>query len=264
MAPFPTADSEPTRGPAERLAVPERLPRLLLDKNAVLRKMFDSGVTPDEKGCQRPLMPAAIQREEAEVLHRVVLQERPTLCLQVGFAFGVSALAILTGLLEAEGRLDRRARRRLPWRRATAVSRLVSIDMNQKTWFGNAGVAALRRAGVEDRHELIEKRSQFVLPALAENGLEIDFAYLDAKHTFDTTLLDFWYIDRMLQSGGVVVFNDTDLPAVDRVIRFVQTHRSYRELDVQALLPPDVVRFSDRYFRKLETWEPDWDFYAPF
>jgi hypothetical protein len=62
-----------------------------------------------------------------------------------------------------------------------------------------------------------------------------------------------------------------------RVTRFVTTHRRYREIDVGLRrryasrdVPTTIRRLatlrskSDRYFRKLETWEPPSDFYARF
>jgi predicted O-methyltransferase YrrM len=238
---------------------------LLLERNPVLREMFATGVTPGERGHLRPLNPTAIEQEEAEVLYRVVLEERPAVCVEIGFAYGVSALAILTALVEAEGQLHLLAR-------AGAAAglglrpdrRLISIDPNQKKSFGNAGLEAVRRAGLGGRHELIEKESQLALPALVDSGLEIGLGYIDGWHTFDGTLLDFWFLDRLLRPNGIVAFNDCNLPAVDRVIGFVHTHRRYAELDVREFLPPQVRRFSDRYFRKIEDWNPEWNFYEPF
>ena len=96
------------------------------------------------------------------------------------------------------------------------------------------------------------------------------------------TLLAFWYIDRMLNVRGIVAFNDCNWPAVDKAINFVLTHRRYAEIDVglpitlsekgdwwtrlRRMLPGGQPRLrgEDRYFRKLEHWEPRWDFYAPF
>lgn len=74
------------------------------------------------------------------------------------------------------------------------------------------------------------------------------------------------------------------IPSVDKVIRFVLSHRKYDELDVG--LPPEVANSSrrrgwlrrltekdpraddrqqqDRYFMKRQVWEPNWDFYAEF
>jgi hypothetical protein len=81
----------------------------------------------------------------------------------------------------------------------------------------------------------------------------------------------------MLNVGGLIAFNDCGYRAVHRVIRFVLSHRKYREIDVG--LPRDYRgrnalvtasrrltgrSSSERYFEKLEAWEPSWNFYARF
>jgi len=38
-------------------------------------------------------------------------------------------------------------------------------------------------------------------------GVKIDFAFVDGWHTFDYTLIDFFYIDKILRSGGLVSFH---------------------------------------------------------
>ena len=182
-------------------------------------------------------------------------------------AFGFSTLAILTALEElgSEGGL-------------------ISIDPYQARDWHNCGIAAVRRAGLEALHQHIARPDYLALPELLEAGTRLEFAYIDGYHTFDYVLLDFWYIDRLLEVGGVVGFNDCFMKAIHRGINFMLTHRRYRELSVG--LPGDCVdysrarglirrlrripaqlyyrRYSDRYFEKREAWEPAWDFYAEF
>ena len=56
----------------------------------------------------------------------------------------------------------------------------------------------------------------------------MQFAFIDGWHTFDYTFIDFFYIDRILDVGGVVVFDDTnDYLAVRKVVRYALTHRAY-------------------------------------
>jgi hypothetical protein len=88
----------------------------------------------------------------------------------------------------------------------------------------------------------------------------------------------------MLKAKGVVGFRGCGYPSVDKVIKFVVSHRKYNELDVG--LPLEFANCSrrrgflrrwtgkdpraddrqrqDRYFMKKEVWEPSWDFYAEF
>jgi hypothetical protein len=98
----------------------------------------------------------------------------------------------------------------------------------------------------------------------------------------------------MLEVGGIIGIDDCGFPAVDKTIRFVQSHRKYEEIDVG--LPAAHEDYSglrgamkrlvglralnefrrmtgrqigiytayNRYFRKIEQWEPAWNFFTEF
>src|SRR5262249_32046195 len=149
----------------------------LLEKNGVLRQLVEQRTTIDESGETRSLGESEVSREAAEALYRTVLYERPAVCVQIGLAFGVSALAILTALEDL------------------GQGRLISIDPWQGPSWGNAGLVAIERAGLEHRHELIENRSQLALPALARKGIEAGLGWINGWNTFDVVLMDFWYLD---------------------------------------------------------------------
>jgi len=199
----------------------------------------------------------------AEALYETILRTRSSNVLEVGMAFGVSSLAILTAL-----------------RDLGQNGKLLSIDPVQTPYWKGCGLASITRAGLKDRHEMHEDYDYNVLPKLLTSGLKIDFAYIDGWHTFDYTLLDWWYVDKMLNAGGIVAFNDCAWPAVDKAIQFVLTHRKYSEIDVGIPAPRrrklELLRLMtfglkklplmerDRYFKKNENWEPKWDFFAPF
>jgi predicted O-methyltransferase YrrM len=199
-----------------------------------------------------------IVRRHAEALVRTTRRRAPDVCIETGMAFGFSTLAMLGG----------------------TAGRVISIDPYQvgAEYYDEVGVHAVRRAGFADRHRLLAEPGHVALPRLLAEGTRAQFAYIDGWHTFDYVLLDFFYVDKMLDVGGVVAFNDCDWDAVFRVIRFVQTHRGYREIDVG--LPKTYVRGpgrmaairkrlvgrggQDRYFEKTSDAEPSWDFYKRF
>jgi len=202
--------------------------------------------------------------EHAEALYETILRTRPSTVVEVGMAFGVSSLSILTALREIG-----------------QDGKLLSIDPVQSSDWKGCGVAAIARAGLKERHQLFEDYDYNVLPRLFSSGLKIGFAYIDGWHTFDYTLLDWWFLDRMLKVGGIAAFNDCSWPGVEKAIQFVLTHRKYTEIDVGLpvarhrkkellqLLPftrkeHSCKRPGDRYLRKDADWEPKWDFYAPF
>jgi predicted O-methyltransferase YrrM len=237
----------------------------LLDRCQVLKNMFDSRTSPSLTGESVPLH-SNINLSYAESLYEMVRRVQPAVVVEVGMAFGVSSLAILTALRDG-GR-----------------GRLISIDPMQTSEWNGCGRAAVIRAGFGDLHELIEDYDYHALPRLLASGVTCAFAYIDGWHTFDYALLNWWYLDKMLAVNGVVGFNDCGWPAVDKVIRFVRSHRKYSEID--AGLPIEYVglggrqellrlltfgrkqqshrQAQDRYFRKEEDWEPQWDFFAPF
>ena len=225
----------------------------------VMQDLFRSKMVPTSSGGTKPLG-ANIPARYAEVLYKTVLTESPKIVIEIGMAYGVSSLAILAGLRDAGN-----------------GGRLISIDPAQTEFWDTTGLINVERAGHAERHQLIEMKSYEALPQLLSEKVPVEFAYIDGWHTFDYTLIDFFYTDKLLPVGGVVAFNDSGYRAIHKVIKYVRTHRHYDAMDVG--LKPDykarnplfsvVKRLegrsnSDRYFRKADDWEPNWNFYAGF
>ncbi len=204
-----------------------------------------------------------IPAQYAEALYATVLAQRPTSCVLIGLGFGAAALAMLTALDEIR------------------AGELVSIDSDQMGGCATA-LEMIDRAGFADRHRFIREESQLALPRMVATGESAKLVYIDGMHTFDYVLLDAWYSDRLLPIGGILGFNDTFRVAVDRVMRWLLSHRGYDEMPVLEPKPVTVPlihesfpagrrfrrpsgRFlNDRYFRKAAAWEPAWDQYPKF
>lgn len=222
----------------------------LAAKCPVLSTMIDTNTTVTPSGEVVPLH-SGVHPLFAATLHRILAELKSVKCLEIGMANGVSSLAILTALRDG-GNPD---------------AHLTSIDPEQSKGWHGCGAHAVERAGYARLHTLIEDFDYLALPALLAQKTQIDFAYIDGWHTFDYTLLDWWYVDRMLKVGGVVALNDTGWPAVAKVIDFFLGHRKYKEADVglpRLVSPATNLRQEDRYFVKMADWEPNWDFFAPF
>ena len=69
--------------------------------------------------------------------------------------------------------------------------------------------------------------SHFVLPELVKNKETIDFALIDGYHLFDYAFVDFFFVDKLLKVGGVVILDDANWPAVHKVAQYIATNRSY-------------------------------------
>lgn len=55
----------------------------------------------------------------------------------------------------------------------------------------------------------------------------------------DYALVDFFYIDRLLNVGGIVAIDDADFPSLQKLCRYIVTNRSYSIFDC---LPADGDR----------------------
>lgn len=181
--------------------------------NPVLHDLFTHGTTTTPKGATVPVdRRSPVNLEEAAMLTQMVADLRPRTTLEVGLAYGFSALAICEGLSGVEG------------------ARHIAMDpfQNAEPLWGGIGLHNLQRAGFKEMIEFHEGPSFRVLPQLEMAGRKVDFAFIDGLHNFDFTLVDFFYVNRMLSVGGVVAFDDADWPAVRGVLRFVVTNLPYR------------------------------------
>lgn len=93
-------------------------------------------------------------------------------------------------------------------------------------WEG-IGVANLERAGYSDMIEFHEEDSFVALPRLYEKGTRVEFAFIDGAHTFDYAFVGFFMVDKMLNVGGVIVFDDAHYPSVRKVCRYAATNLNY-------------------------------------
>jgi predicted O-methyltransferase YrrM len=170
-----------------------------------------------------------IPRDECELLYRQIDATRATVAIEVGMAFGISTLCLCDAL--SRNTLSKTGKR----------PHLVVMDPHQQpntqtdthpgSWQG-IGLQQVRSAGFGDLVEFHERTSQAVLPELAAKGYRVQFAFIDGWHTFDHTLIDFFYVDQMMENGGVIVFDDVGFPAVNAVVRFVLANRDYELVEV--------------------------------
>ncbi len=197
-----------------------------------------------------------ILRKFADALTKVVRDNDAKIVIEVGMAFGASSLAILAGLGQG--------------------GQLISIDPHQDD-FDRAGQSFIASCSRADAHRLIEQADFQALPQLLADGVVADLVYIDGMHTFDYVALDAFYADKLVPVGGIIGFNDCGFRSVHKFLRYFRKHRSYEEIDVG--LPADyrganplitLVRTiegrsnQDRYFRKLDTWEPQLNYFKSF
>lgn len=175
--------------------------------NPFLTEILANNATQDENGNSVQLH-SSVHADEVDFISDLITKNRLSRAVEVGCAMGISSLAIADAIQGVEG------------------SAHYIIDPFQKSQWNNIGISNLKRAGFGN-FELIEDYSEFALPALVKGGVRVNFGFIDGWHTFDHTLIDFFYINRMLETGGVIVIDDVHMPAVNKVIRYVYNYPCY-------------------------------------
>ena len=224
----------------------------------VLERLYRENEVVHRNGKRKPLCPPGLSPERGDYLFRLVRERRPSLTLEVGFAYGISTLFIAEAL-----------------RRNGRGHHLV-IDPNQRTRFDGLGLRHVEEAGLSSWITFHEEPAELCLPRLVQEGVRLDLAFDDSDHPFDHVITEFLFLALLLRTGGVLVFDDARLPGVGRACDFVAANRpdfaevtenagrsAWRALlDRRALpLPPPQMRT----FRKLADADPrDWKDFVAF
>lgn len=169
----------------------------------ILQQVFDTNLVYDDQGNAIPL-DSNVSLEEALLLASAIMEIKPSCSVEVGLAKGVSTLAIL-GAINTIG-----------------VGHHVVCDPFQSE-YGNAGIEMVRRAGLTHCWEFHRKFPEEVIPNLES----VQFAFIDASHLFDLTMMEFVLVDKKLESGGVVGFHDFWMPSLQKLFRFIKNNRAY-------------------------------------
>jgi predicted O-methyltransferase YrrM len=126
------------------------------------------------------IFPVAVSAAEGQSLRDWVIREKVTRTIEIGLAYGLSALFVCEGLLK-NGQQN---------------VRHVVVDPYQKG-FKNCGLQLLEEAGVSDLVEYHDEESQILLPRLLSQGQTFDLAFVDGSHLFDRVFLDLIYLGRL-------------------------------------------------------------------
>jgi predicted O-methyltransferase YrrM len=238
------------------------------DPQAILRRIITEKQTFDSEGKARQVT-GTISLPEAQFIQELIISNGFSRCLETGVAFGASTVAICSALAVLE-------------QRGSAVKHY-GIDPCQIDIYQSAAVAALQECGLEHIFELCDGPAHLMLPRLIERKVTVDFVFIDGMHTFDYTLVDLFFADKLLRPGGIICMHDMDMPSKKKAYRYLMQHRKYVRLaslkrdlsqrvgaavnEALKLAPQAALRQLTTLepmltVRKLETFEPDWDFYA--
>jgi predicted O-methyltransferase YrrM len=196
--------------------------------NQVLRDILASKTVTDGQA-EYPL-DSSVDQGEGELIGKLFRLVKPEVSVEIGLAYGISTLFACEALA-ANGR---------------AATHHV-IDPFQRTYWHGIGLRNLERAGYSGLIYFHELRSEIALPRLLDAGTHIQAAVIDGYHTFDHTLVDFFYVNKMLDVGGIIMLDDIQYPAVALVAKHILTYPAYQWL---AELPDPAGRTTRTKIRR--------------
>jgi predicted O-methyltransferase YrrM len=175
------------------------------------RLLHEGSVVAQMDSTTHQVFPVGITRAEGEALREWVIREHAMCTIEIGLAYGISALFICEGLLMNE----------------LNTVRHVVVDPYQSTGFKNCGLQLLEEAGAADLIEYHAEESQTLLPKLLSEGRCFDLGFIDGSHLFDRVFLDLIYLGRLLHPGGIIFVDDYQLPAIVRAVSFCLTNLAW-------------------------------------
>ena len=153
----------------------------------------------------------SIPESDGDALRDLLLDENARVLIEIGLAYGSSALAIAEALV-SEG---------------TEGAVHVIIDAFQDE-FHDAGWDALVAAGLTDVCSLLRERSQLALPRLVADGVVADAAFVDGSHIFHNVFVDLFFLRELVRPRGLVVLDDCNWPLVATAVRYFEINAGWQ------------------------------------
>ena len=182
----------------------------------------------------------ALPAADCDVLRDTLVAHGAHVVIEVGLAYGSSALAIGEALRLSDG---------------TDVAHIV-IDPFQATAYDNVGRDALATAGLTDQTTFIAEASSVALARLAADGFTADAAFVDGSHRFHEVFVDLYFLRKLVRPGGLIILDDASWPSVAAALRYFDFNLGWRPVHVAG-------RLTARHLPD-EPVEPDFADFTPF
>lgn len=220
--------------------------------NPVLREILATNQVSHPDGSLLPLH-SGVSPKACEIIQAWIAQHRPHKLLEIGLAYGVSSLHIGDAIADIEN------------------AEYHIVDPLQASLWHDVGRNNLDRAGYAGRYQLHEEPSEFCLPRLLKEGKQFEFCLIDGMHTFDHALVDFFYINRMLEVGGLLILDDANLPSISKLTAHIATYDCYETLPFPTAfhVQERALRMINKplrlaAFKKISVDERPWDWHRDF
>ncbi len=203
------------------------------------RRLADVG--PEHMRSAEDFERVSLPQADGDVLRDLVVAEHASVVIEIGLAYGSSALAIGEALVSL----------------GSPRAKHLIIDAYQHH-FENAGCKAITAAGLGDLCTLLTERSQLTLPRLLTEAVVADTAFVDGSHIFHNVFVDLYFLRELVRPGGLVVLDDCQWPSVATAVRYFEVNTGW--------LPQPIVQPTRlRAFRLPDPRvEPSFESFRPF
>ena len=162
----------------------------------------------------------ALPAPDCDSLRDILVAHGARVVIEIGLAYGSSALAIGEALCSADG---------------TDVAHIV-IDPFQATCYANVGWDALNEAGLAAHTTLLAEASCIALARLAGAGFTADAAFVDGSHRFHEVFVDLYFLRRLVRPSGLIILDDATWPSVATAVRYFDVNLGWRPLHIAGRL----------------------------
>jgi len=178
--------------------------------NKIIEQVYTSGYVEDAQGNTFKHCASPVTFEAGVLLYDFVRAVKPEKTLEIGMAYGISTLFICQA------------------HRDNGAGCHIAIDPFEEEIYKSIGLLNIERANLKDVLRFYQSPSEQVLPQFCTQNERVDFAFIDGNHRFDFALVDFFYVDKLLNIGGHVAFDDLWIPGVRKVASFVLKNKPYK------------------------------------
>lgn len=182
---------------------------------------------------------SGINDKEGGFIERIIKKTPGKKVIEIGMAFGISTLHITSIIKNTNGMC-------------------ISIDPFQKSQWKNQGVKLIKENKLTKYHTLIQDKSYIALPELLTiHKNTFDFIFIDGWHTFDYTLVDFFYSDKLLKINGYILIDDIRHKGVQDFVKYISNNYKFYKI-----IPSNINTMI--CFQKNGEDNRPWDFHTSF
>jgi len=184
----------------------------------------------------------ALPASDCDILRDALIAHDTHVVIEVGLAYGSSALAIAEALCSSG----------MP-----QVSHII-IDAFQATAYDNVGLDLLNAARVADQITFIGEASSIALARLATDRVTADAAFVDGSHRFHEVFVDLYFLRKLVRPGGLIILDDAEWPSVATALRYFDVNLGWRPVEIGGRLTARQLP-AESHEPAFTDFKPFWD-----